>query len=187
MTDSVTASKFLSLLLRHKPQEVGLELDGEGWAEIEEIVQRTAASKTPLTRVLIEQVVRASDKQRFQISEDGLKVKANQGHSIPIDLGLTFSVPPAMLYHGTASRFLDSIGRQGLVKGERLHVHLSADPEVARQVGLRHGKPVVLGVDSGAMHRAGMRFLVSANGVWLTDFVPAIYLSAESAQPLRSE
>lgn len=185
MSERVRQSKFLSLILRHKPAGIGLHLNSEGWAELEEIVQRSAAGRTPLTRSVIEEIVASSDKQRFSISADGLRIRANQGHSIAVDLGLKPSSPPKLLYHGTASRFLDAIEREGLVKGSRQHVHLSTDYDTALRVGRRHGDAIVLTVDAEEMSRRSFIFFLSRNGVWLTDSVPAVYLSvhASSSQP----
>jgi len=174
---TITASKFLSLLLRHKPEEVGLTLDHEGWAVIDDIVRLTARSRMPLTRALIEVVTATNDKQRFVLSADGLRIRANQGHSIAVDLGLEPRDPPEVLFHGTATRFLASILRQGLIKGTRQHVHLSADQGTAMRVGQRHGEPVVLRIDAGAMHRSGHPFFLSANGVWLCEWVPLAFLT----------
>lgn len=177
MVNKVSASKFLSLLLRHKPEEVGLVLDPDGWAEIDQIVERTSSGKIPLTRSLIEELTRTSEKQRFKISEDGTKIRANQGHSVKVELGLVAAVPPEVLYHGTATRFLESILAEGLKSGNRNHVHLSRDSETAVRVGQRHGKPVVLEVLSGTMHREGASFFLSENGVWLTESVQAKFLA----------
>lgn len=173
----VAESKFLSLLLRHKPEAVGLQLDGEGWAVIDDIVRLTAKGHSPLSRSAIEQIVATSDKKRFVISADGVHIRANQGHSIPVDLGLPARTPPPMLFHGTARRFLPSILQQGLLRGSRQHVHLSQDTATALKVGQRHGSPVILSVAAGAMHEDGHAFFLSENGVWLTEHVPSRYLS----------
>jgi putative RNA 2'-phosphotransferase len=174
--DVITASKFLSLLLRHKPEEIGLVLDAEGWAEIDEIVRLTSGGRIPLSENLIKEIVRTSDKQRFAISEKGSKIRANQGHSIAIDLALVPKQPPETLYHGTATRFVQSILREGLLRGERRHVHLSSDDETAVKVGKRHGEPVVLIVAAGEMAMSGYTFYLSDNGVWLTEHVPARFI-----------
>ncbi|MEW6742146.1 MAG: RNA 2'-phosphotransferase [Planctomycetota bacterium] len=174
--DLVRVSKFLSLILRHKPEEIGLELDGNGWADVEELIRLSKQSRCPLTRPLLEWVVAENDKQRFSFSEDRRRIRANQGHSINIDLALSPSRPPDLLYHGTASRFLDSIRTAGLNHGTRQHVHLSLDAATATRVGQRHGRPVVLVVRAGEMFAAGYAFYLSANGVWLTEKVPAEYL-----------
>jgi putative RNA 2'-phosphotransferase len=175
MTDPVSASRFLSLVLRHRPDLIGLPLDDAGWAEIDALV-RLSQGHRPLTRALIETVVATSDKQRFAISADGLRIRANQGHSIAVDLALEMVAPPAHLYHGTAARFVEAIRREGLSRRSRHHVHLSADVETATRVGARHGKPVVLIVRAAEMAAAGHVFHRSANGVWLTDAVPAAFI-----------
>ena len=174
MTELVSASKFISLVLRHQPEVMGLRLDAAGWAEIEDLIRLSQGHK-PLTRALIDAVV-DNNKQRFAISEDGQRIRANQGHSINVELGLSPVAPPAMLYHGTATRFFDSIQRQGLLKRSRQHVHLSADEDTATKVGARHGAPVVLIVLAAEMTAAGHLFFCSDNGVWLTDAVPATFI-----------
>ncbi|WP_226468907.1 RNA 2'-phosphotransferase [Luteimonas panaciterrae] len=167
----ISTSKFLSLILRHEPEAIGLMLDGQGWAQIDELILLANARGHALSRDLVEQVVRESDKKRFAISDDGLRIRANQGHSIGIDLALTPQAPPSTLYHGTATRFAASIREQGLLKRDRQHVHLSPDTDTAIKVGSRHGKPLVLTIRAGEMHERGMAFFRSENGVWLTDAV----------------
>jgi putative RNA 2'-phosphotransferase len=174
---TVDASKFMSYVLRHEPQSIGLILDPEGWASIEDLIQLSQQSQTPLTHETIIEVVRTSDKQRFKLSEDGRRVRTNQGHSIPIDLALKPQTPPHLLYHGTAERFVDSIVEKGLVPGSRQHVHLSLDMETARRVGQRHGKPTVFVVKAHEMFLSGHMFYVSDNGVWLTMHVPTQFLT----------
>ena len=169
-------SRFLSFILRHKPDSVGLKLDAQGWVEIEALVEQTQNTDLPLTVEIIEKIVATSDKQRFTINQDGTKIRANQGHSISIDLNLSPKIPPDVLYHGTAVRFVKAILKEGLKKGSRQHVHLSADREMAIKVGARHGKPVVLEVDAKRMHAKKVNFYQSKNGVWLTDNVPAQFL-----------
>jgi putative RNA 2'-phosphotransferase len=173
------ASKFLSLILRHKPDEIGLTLDAEGWAPISEIIDKSQ-SKMPLTKELIEQVVSTSDKQRFKLSDDGLMIRANQGHSIKVDLKLSPKEPPAILYHGTDSRFMDSINQEGLKPGQRHHVHLSTDIATATAVGKRYGKVVILEIDAEAMQKQGYKFFLSDNNVWLTENVPPQFLKEAS-------
>lgn len=173
--ESKKISKFLSLILRHSPEEIGLELDANGWAEISDIIEKSAQT-IKLNGVAIKEVIASSDKQRFKISNDGLRVRANQGHSIKIDLELQPVSPPKSLYHGTAYQFVDSISRDGLLRGARQYVHLSSNVEVARFVGQRHGKPIVLQVDSGSMSKQGFSFLLSDNNVWLTEHVPSEFL-----------
>lgn len=167
----ISTSKFLSLILRHEPEAIGLTLDGQGWARIDELIRLANARGHALSRGLLERIVRESDKQRFAISEDGLCIRANQGHSIGIDLALAPQIPPATLYHGTATRFAASIREQGLLKRDRQHVHLSPDSETAIKVGSRHGKPLVLTIRASEMHDRGVVFFRSENGVWLTDAV----------------
>ncbi|MEP3889045.1 MAG: RNA 2'-phosphotransferase [Hellea sp.] len=172
----VRISKLLSYVLRHKPESIGLTLDAQGWANIDELVSKS--SKVRMTREDISRVVRGNDKQRFIISDDGNLIRANQGHSIKVDLGLKPVSPPDSLFHGTATRFWPSIQVEGLKKMNRQHVHLSEDEETAAKVGVRHGKLQILTVDCRAMVAAGHIFYVSENGVWLTETVPPQFLSA---------
>ncbi len=167
--DPTQLSKFLSLVLRHNPQEIGLALDAGGWAEIEQIIAR---ANFPVTSDQIDKVVRDSDKQRFSLSPDGKRIRANQGHSFPVDLGLTLQNPPETLWHGTAEATLPAILAEGLRPMGRQHVHLSPDPDTARKVGARHGRPVVLTVAAGQLARTGHLFYCSVNSVWLTDTIP---------------
>jgi len=178
MTDDklTKTSRFLSLVLRHRPQEIGLALDPAGWAVIEELLAKLEHAGRALTRAQLEEIVATSDKQRFAISEDGLRIRANQGHSIDVDLGLPPSAPPDVLYHGTATRNTAAILRSGIEKRARHHVHLSADTTTARSVGSRYGVPVLLRVDARRMAADGHVFRCSDNGVWLVDAVPAQYL-----------
>ena len=145
-------SKFLSLVLRHRPETIGVTLDAQGWVDVDELIASAAAKGQPLTRELIGRVVAENDKQRFALSDDGTRIRANQGHSVEVDLALEPQEPPETLYHGTAARNLRSIERDGLRRGQRHHVHLSADPVTARIVGQRHGEPVVLRVASGRFY-----------------------------------
>lgn len=167
-----TTSKFLSLILRHKPETIGLKLDENGWVDIDELIEKS--KKTKLTKELLDEVVEQNDKKRF-IVENG-KIRANQGHSIEIDLELKAVTPPDVLYHGTATKFLISIMKIGLNKQKRQHVHLSKDIETARTVGMRHGKVVILEVDAKRMFEEGYLFYLSVNGVWLTAVVPVEFL-----------
>jgi putative RNA 2'-phosphotransferase len=171
-----SASKFLSYVLRHSPEDIGLELDAEGWALIAELINKARPRKS-LSQELIEHIVATNDKQRFKISSDGLSIRANQGHSTKVDLKLKPQEPPLELYHGTAIRFSDSIRKDGLKPGKRHHVHLSTNVVTATAVGQRHGKPIVLKVDAKSMHQQGYAFFLSENGVWLTDTVPPEFLS----------
>lgn len=163
------ASKFMSFVLRHRPDEIGLDLDKGGWASLDDLVARSGGL---LNHDLVREAVVTNEKQRFALSADGKRIRASQGHSVPVDLGLVAQVPPIVLYHGTATRFLDSILQQGLLRGGRHHVHLSPDPQTALAVGARHGKPAILEVAARKMHERGVTFFVSENGVWLTDHVP---------------
>lgn len=178
----VRASKFLSLLLRHKPEAIGLSLDGEGWAVIDDIVRLTVSADVALTRELVLELVSTSDKQRFRLSDDGLRVRANQGHSLDVDLQLPPREPPAVLFHGTAEAALASIRVHGLQPQKRQFVHLSSDAATAHKVGARHGKPVVLRVHSRAMFEAGQAFFVADNGVWLTSSVAPAWIEFPPAR-----
>jgi putative RNA 2'-phosphotransferase len=169
-------SKFLSKVLRHKPELLELELDAQGWADKAVLLAKLQARGIPVTLEDLHALIANSEKQRFALSADGTRIRANQGHSIPIDLGLPPQAPPERLFHGTATRFLASIMAEGLIKGARHHVHLLTDPEKARQVGRRHGKPAVLAVDAAGMHAQGYVFYCSENDVWLTDHVPPAFL-----------
>jgi putative RNA 2'-phosphotransferase len=181
----VRFSKFLSLVLRHKPEEIGLTLDSQGWADVGDLIERANRRGVPLTRELVEQVVATNDKKRFALSADGAKVRASQGHSVEVDLGLEPRQPPEVLFHGTATRFLPGITAKGLLPSGRQHVHLSPDEATAVTVGRRHGKPVVLRVRCGEMHRAGFLFYLSDNGVWLTERVPVAFLDFPPAPERR--
>lgn len=172
----VKISRFISMVLRHKPHTIGLTLDAGGWASVDDLIRGAQRVKVPLTPELLRQIVAEDEKQRYAFSEDGLRIRASQGHSIPVDLGFEAVPPPDRLYHGTAQRFLDSIQQQGLIAKGRQYVHLSADEATALQVGRRHGEPIVLLVKADRMQRDGFKFYRSANDVWLTDRVPAKYL-----------
>ena len=169
-------SKFLSLVLRHKPEEVGLELDENGWAAVAELLEKSAAKGNNFTFEELAETVATNDKKRFAFDAGETKIRANQGHSIEVEINFEERVPPAVLYHGTAERNLESILRDGLRKMARHHVHLSAGTETARAVGIRYGKPVILQIDAAKMIAEGFRFYVSANGVWLADAVPPEFL-----------
>ena len=170
-------SRLLSLVLRHQPEVIELQLDERGWTRIDHLLEQLAAHGNPTTRTELEQIVTDNDKQRFTFSEDGHRIRANQGHSIPIDLHLPPATPPDILYHGTATRFLTSIMAEGLRPGSRQHVHLSLDRNTATAVGNRHGRAIILTVDAASMVAAGHVFFVSKNGVWLTDSVPREFLT----------
>jgi len=174
-------SKFLSFVLRHKPEAIKLKLDENGWAKIDELINKANDSGeiSSLDRTLIQAVVDSSDKKRFIISEDSQSIRANQGHSVNIDLQLKPVTPPELLYHGTATRFLDSILEEGLKPQERQHVHLSTDIETATSVGQRYGKPVILIIKALLMHEQGFKFYRSENGVWLTERVHTTFISKQ--------
>lgn len=176
MKDYVRASKFLSLVLRHRPELIGVQLDPQGWVPVEQLLTATQAHGRPISRAQLERLVRENDKQRFAFSPDGTRIRANQGHSVAVELELEPAVPPEVLFHGTADRFLPSIAAHGLLPGQRHHVHLSGDAATARKVGSRHGCPIVLQVEAGRMHQDGHPFCCSQNGIWLTDHVPTEYL-----------
>lgn len=169
-------SKFLSFALRHGPGDVGIELDEGGWAEVAAVLQAAARNGFTLSLDDLEHVVANNDKKRFILSEDGSRIRASQGHSVRVELGHAPAQPLELLFHGTVARFLDSIRAQGLLRGERQHVHLSADEATAKNVGQRRGKPVVLRVRALAMHHEGFVFHRSDNGVWLTEAVPSEYI-----------
>ncbi|MEU1849257.1 RNA 2'-phosphotransferase [Streptomyces sp. NPDC019990] len=173
-TRAVKVSKYLSKHLRHQPERIGLTLDEAGWVEIDTLLTAAASHGFRISREELDHVVAANDKRRFAV--EGSRIRANQGHSVEVDLGLPPATPPAHLYHGTVARRLDVIRAEGLRPMNRHDVHLSPDRETATRVGARRGRPVVLTVDAAAMHRDGHAFHVSANGVWLTQAVPPQYL-----------
>lgn len=169
-------SKLMSLVLRHNPGKIGIELDENGWANTTDLLDGINKKGIRLDMELLETVVETNDKKRFSFNEDQSKIRANQGHSIKIDMQFEAIEPPAFLYHGTVGRFMKTIQTEGLKKMNRQHVHLSKDLETAQRVGSRRGVPVILTVRSGEMHQDGFEFYQSDNGVWLTDRVPAKYL-----------
>ena len=172
----VKISKYLSKHLRHQPERLGLEVAPGGWVEVERLLAACGAHNFPITRAELEDVVARNDKRRFSMDDAGHRIRANQGHSIEVDLCLETASPPAVLYHGTGERAVRLIEASGLLKMARHHVHLSHDVETARKVGARHGRPVVFEVDTKGMVEAGHEFYVSANGVWLVESVPPQYL-----------
>jgi len=175
-------SKFLSFVLRHKPEAIGLTLDVEGWTDIRTLIACASRSGQTLTRPLLQEVVDTSDKKRFTISEDGLRIRAAQGHSAQsVAIAHVEKKPPEFLFHGTATRFLDSIRQQGLVAGSRHHVHLSEDEQTAIAIGQRYGKPIVLKVKALLMFEQGFKFYQADNEVWLTDQVPPEFLESSSS------
>lgn len=174
--ETIKTSKFLSLILRHEPERIGVKLDDAGWIGVDELLDAVNRNGTSLTLEQLKHIVATSDKKRFALSEDGQRIRASQGHSIPIDLQYPAQTPPEILYHGSADRFLPSIRKEGLHRMERHDVHLSAETKVTFQVGGRHGKPVLLIIRAGEMHRAGHAFRCSANGVWLVPHVPPEFI-----------
>lgn len=171
-------SKFLSLVLRHKPEIINLNLDENGWTSVDELITKSKRdSYEGFTFEELEEIVETNDKKRFIFNEDKTRIRANQGHSIDIDLALKPQHPPEFLYHGTAQKNVDSILKNGIEKRNRQHVHLSLDKETATKVGMRHGKPIILTIGTGKMFEDGVLFYLSENGVWLTDFVDAQYIS----------
>ncbi len=170
-------ARFLSLVLRHAPDRIGLTFGSGGWIATDALLAALRRHGRPTTRDELEAIVASDDKGRFSFSEDGRRIRAAQGHSADVDLGLQAVEPPEILYHGTASRSLDAIFETGLKPMSRRHVHLSVDVPTAVKVGTRHGRPVVLEVAAGALHRAGSRFLRADNGVWLVDAVPPAALA----------
>lgn len=176
MTTSITKSKLLTRWLRHRPDAIGLTLDNQGWSDIAVLLAKAYAAGTQITHEELMLVVAENDKQRFSVSEDGLRIRAAQGHSVAVDLKLPFSKPPPVLYHGTVRKFLEAIRKQGLLPGTRRDVHLSVTREVAVAVGARRGAPVVLIVETFPLERDGHQFRCADNGVWLIPSVPAQYL-----------
>jgi len=174
--EAIRTSKLLSLVLRHEPERVGLRLGDGGWVGVEELLQAVNGHGAALTLAQLRHIVATSDKKRFAISDDGQRIRASQGHSVEVDLQYPPQMPPELLYHGTAVRFIDSIRQHGLQKMERHDVHLSAETKVTVQVGARHGKPALLTIRAGDMHRAGFVFRCSSNGVWLAEHVPPQFI-----------
>jgi putative RNA 2'-phosphotransferase len=171
-------SKFLSYVLRHQPDAIGITLDREGWVDIAALISAAGNAGKQLDHQCIQTVVATSDKKRFSISEDGLRIRAVQGHSTDrVDISYAEKTPPALLHHGTATRFLESINKEGLKPGSRQYVHLSEDKDTARTVGQRYGKPVVLTIRALQMHEQGFKFYQAENGVWLTLSVPVLFLA----------
>jgi len=173
---TTSKSKFLSLILRHKPETIGLTLDANGWADTNELLEKLAANGGTMTFDELKTIVDENTKKRFAFNDDFSKIRASQGHSIEVDLKLEPQIPPTILYHGTALKNVDSIKAQGIIKGSRQHVHLSADQETAVKVGSRHGKPVILEINTAKMLADGCVFYLSDNHVWLTDFVAPLYI-----------
>lgn len=176
MKDLKHISKFLSLVLRHKPEEIGVTMDANGWVDVDDLIEKCNSNNVKLDFEVLEEVVITSDKQRFAFNDDYTKIRANQGHSVNVDLQFEAKEPLEFLYHGTVQKFIDSIKSNGIQKVQRLHVHLSKDLDTAIKVGSRRGKPVILKISALKMHQDGYAFYLSKNGVWLCDEVPAKYI-----------
>lgn len=177
--ERVEKSRFLSRALRHRPERIGIVLDAAGWVAVDELCAACARHGVAIDRDELFRIVQESDKQRFALSPDGRRIRAQQGHSVDVELGYEPLPPPELLFHGTIGKLLPAISELGLLRGRRHHVHLSADRETASRVGGRRGKPVILTVQAGRMHTDGFVFLKSGNGVWLTEHVPPAYLEPE--------
>ena len=176
-----STSRFISLILRHKPQVIGITLDEHGWADVKELIDGVNRSEGHyLDQELLEEIVRTDEKQRYSFNEDHSLIRANQGHSIPVDVELEKRTPPDILWHGTGEKYVASIKEGGLLPKTRLYVHLSSDMETAKKVGSRHGKPVVFRVDCRRMEQDGYAFFLSANNVWLAKEIPAAYLTMKN-------
>lgn len=172
-------SKYMSLILRHKPDAIGITLDEHGWANVDELIAGIAKDNE-FNMEILEEIVRTDEKQRYSFNEDKTLIRANQGHSIPVDVELEEKEPSEILYHGTGEKYVSSIDAQGLIPKSRLYVHLSKDEETAVKVGSRHGKPVIYIVKAEQMYEDGYKFYISANGVWLTKEVPVKYLEKQN-------
>lgn len=178
MTEKETQSfsKLLSLILRHKPETVGITLDANGWIAVEQLLEALEKAGKSIDMAALNYIVATNNKKRFAFNETGTHIRASQGHSVSIELGYEPQEPPEILYHGTAEKNTASILSRGLIKGKRNHVHLSSNTATAIQVGQRHGKPVIFTIRAKEMHIVGFQFYISENNVWLTDYVPAEYL-----------
>ena len=168
-------SKYISLILRHKPETIGITLDEHGWANVDELISGIAKTHE-MNMNILEKIVSTDEKRRYSFNDDKTKIRANQGHSIQVDVELEEMRPPEILWHGTGEKFTGSIDEQGLIPKSRLYVHLSKDEETAFKVGTRHGKPVLYIVKAEEMFKDGYKFYLSKNGVWLTKEVPVKYL-----------
>ena len=178
MDELIKTGKFLSLILRHKPEVIGISLEEHGWAEVSELISGIKKTRK-FDMNMLEEIVRTDNKQRFAFNSDHTKIRANQGHSIAVDVELKEQAPPEFLYHGTGTKYVSSILKNGLLSQSRLYVHLSKDIPTAISVGKRHGRPAVFTIRAGEMSRKGYQFFLSENGVWLTKNVPAEYLKRD--------
>lgn len=174
--ETTRTSKFLSMVLRHQPEKIGIQLDENGWTDVDTLIQKSNAHGVRLTRELLQYIVGNNNKKRFAFDDSGQRIRASQGHSVEVDLAYTPQQPPEILYHGTGEKSVASILKTGLEKRQRHHVHLSPEQETAVQVGSRHGKPVVLKILAGKMLEAGFEFYRSENGVWLVESVPVEFI-----------
>lgn len=172
-------SRFMSLVLRHQPEKIGLDLDAQGWASVEELIEKMQKAGKNLNHTILEEVVTNNNKKRFAFNEDKSRIRASQGHTIEIELGYEPKEPPEILYHGTAFKNIASILQKGILKGDRHHIHLSKDVETAMSVGTRHGKPILLIIKAQRMFNDGIPFFCSENGVWLTEYIHPKYFSVQ--------
>lgn len=180
MSKKDSRSKFLSLILRHKPEEIGITLDRNGWADVAELIEKISIKDPSFDTGILIDIVETDKKGRYSFNDNRTKIRANQGHSIKVDVELQEIIPPKFLYHGTATRFLESIKESGLIGNGRLYVHLSDDMDTAVNVGKRHGKPTILIIDTQKMIKDGYKFYISDNGVYLTERVPYKYITLSS-------
>lgn len=187
MIELISTGKFIALILRHKPETIGITLDEHGWANVDDLIAGIQRTRPGFNMDILEEIVRTNNKRRYSFNADHTKIRANQGHSIPVDVELREAVPPEILYHGTGEKAVSSIIEQGLLPGNRLHVHMSTDIQTAITVGTRHGKPFVFRVQARHMQEDGFRFFLSENGVWLTKTVPPAYLSILTQTEQASE
>ncbi|HFL2524774.1 TPA: RNA 2'-phosphotransferase [Clostridioides difficile] len=169
-------SIFISLILRHKPETIGIKLDDYGYADVNELIEKINNTGRNINIEILEQIVKEDNKQRYSFNDDRSKIRANQGHSINVNVELRELEPPKYLYHGTATRFLDNIKNEGIIKQSRLYVHLSRDIDTAIKVGKRHGTPVILKINTGKMYENGYKFYLSENNVWLCEYIPFKYV-----------
>lgn len=174
--------KFISLILRHDPKVIDIILDENGWANVDDLIKGINRAGKQIDFITLKRIVNENNKQRYSFSDDQIKIRANQGHSIKVDIELEEKIPPESLYHGTAKRFIESIMNMGIQKQSRQHVHLSSDLNTAYSVGKRHGEPIVLKINSKAMFEDGYKFYISKNMIWLTDLVPVKYISIEGGK-----
>ena len=174
--DLNSISKYMSLILRHKPEVIVIELDEHGWADVDDLISGIKKDNHGFSFELLEEIVKADSKQRYSFNDDKTLIRANQGHSIPVDVELEEKCPPEFLYHGTGEKYTESIDKIGLIPKSRLYVHLSKDITTAEQVGKRHGKEIVYQVNAGQMYKDGYKFFLSVNNVWFTKEVPVKYL-----------